>query len=260
MVTRTNGRLPGYDREAEFYDYAWGDFTADLDLYSERLEGFPRVLDCMCGTGRISLGLARVGFQVLGVDESAEMLRRARRNLRTEPAAVRRRVRLVRGDLTHAALPPNQDAAVIAVNSYGLILARRDRVRALRGIRAALRPRGKLLLALDSLPSYRRIRDGVPFLATVRSVEGRRVYVRVMAESGGQTSLVRSPTLHLLLSSSGALVRHALSETVTRVLSPPEVNAELRRAGFRTVHVFGDYDGRRFSEKGERFIIEASAA
>lgn len=257
MVARTDEPFPEYDVEAEFYDFAWGNITTDLRFYRKEFEGFPKVLDCMCGTGRIAVGLARAGFRVLGIDRSPEMLRRARRRLRGESAVVRRRVRLIRGDLGRTALPPDHDAAVIAVNSYGLIVSRRDRIRALRHIRAALRPRGKLILALDSVRSYREIREGAPFLAAVRPIGRGQIYVRVMAESGGQTSLVRSPTLHLILSRTGSLRRHAVSETVTRVLSPDGVKAELRQAGFRPVRVLGDYDGRRVSAKGGRFIVEA---
>src|SRR2546423_1904846 len=39
-----------------------------------------RILDCPCGYGRHSIGLARQGFQVLGSDINSEMLERALEN------------------------------------------------------------------------------------------------------------------------------------------------------------------------------------
>lgn len=260
MPRRDEGGLPGYDLEATFYDYGWESLKADLRFYARRLKGYRRVLDCMCGTGRVTLALARAGFEVEGVDSSTGMLYRARRRLRREAASVRGRVRFVRADLRKASLGPGHDAAIIAVNSYGLILSRRDRVRALRRIRAALRRGGRLLLALDSVRSYRRIRDGVPFVTTVRTGDrGRRTYVRIMAETGARADRVRSPTLHLLITRSGGLSRAALTETITAVLSPAEVKWELRRSGFRQEQLLGGYDGRPYSPRGELFILDATA-
>jgi SAM-dependent methyltransferase len=48
----------------------------DLDLIDAALPRRATVLDLGCGTGRLAVPLARRGHQVLGVDESAEMLAR----------------------------------------------------------------------------------------------------------------------------------------------------------------------------------------
>ena len=55
------------------------------------------VLELGCGTGRISIPLARAGVPLVGVDRSAPMLARARQ--RVKRARLQRRVRLVRGDI-----------------------------------------------------------------------------------------------------------------------------------------------------------------
>lgn len=258
MAHRTHEVLPSYEAEAPFYDYTWGDFDEDLRFYRRQLDGRSTILDCMCGTGRVALALARAGCQVDGVDSSPGMLRMARRKLIQEPSEVRRRVRLIKGDLRSAPLSPGHDAAIIAVNSYGLMPSRNDRVRALRQIRHALGPMGKLFLALDTVSSYRRVREGIPFLVTVRPVQGEGVYVHVMTESGGQTDRVRTTSLHLLLSRPGGSTRAVVSQTVTTVLSPSQVRDECREAGLWPAAVIGDYDGRSYSPAGGRFILEAS--
>lgn len=252
--------IAGYDSEAEFYDYVWDSLKVDVEFYCRRLRGARSILDCMCGTGRVASALARAGFQVDGVDVSAEMLRRARLKARRESPLVRSRLHWQVGDLAHAELGKDHDAAIIAANSYGLILSSRNRIRALGRIHSALRPGGKLLLALDSVRSYRRIRDGIPFAAGSRRL-GRRgsLYVRVMAESGSRVDRVRSTTLHLVFAKSGKLTHSQLTETITAVLSPVRVQSELRRSGFRPMKLFGDYDERSYSVKGDRFVIESVA-
>ncbi len=259
-MTRRSNSSASYDAEARFYDYSWDHLTQDLAFYKRRLGRARTVLDGMCGTGRVTVALARNGLRVWGVDESMEMLRRARERLRSESRSVQRRVRFRRTDLVRGAAGRNLDAAIIALNSYGLILNARDRVRALRGIRSSLRPGAKLILALDSVHSYRTIRDGVPFLTTVRVIDGRgRIYVRVFSEIGSRAKHVRSESLHILLSRSGKVLAAQESRTVTAVLGPAHVKRELRSAGFSPVSEFGDYDQRPFSPLGQRFIIEAVA-
>jgi S-adenosylmethionine-dependent methyltransferase len=55
-----------------------------------------RIMDCGCGQGTQSLRLARRGYEVTGVDASAELLARFERDLAAEPEQVRARVRLRR--------------------------------------------------------------------------------------------------------------------------------------------------------------------
>ncbi len=259
-MTRQATPAASYDSEARFYDYTWDRLTEDLAFYRRRLGPARTVLDAMCGTGRVAVALARNGLRVWGVDLSAGMLRQARARLRSEPSSVRRRVRCRRIDLVQGAAGNGLDAAILAVNSYGLIPRARDRIRALRQIRSRLRRGGTLLLALDTVRSYRRIRDGVPFLTTVRAIDGRgRIYVRVFAETGSKSRHVRSESLHILLARGGRVLAAEESRTVTAVLGPAQVKRELRSAGFVPRSVFGDYDERPYSPSGQRFILEAEA-
>lgn len=251
--------IPGYDAEAEFYDYAWESFRLDTEFYRRRLRREDRVLDCMCGTGRVAIPLARDGHQVDGIDASPRMLRRAREKARKERPEVRRRLRWRLGDLTTTDLGSDHDAAIVAVNSYGLILESRKRVAALKRIRRALRDGGRVFLALDSVRSYREVQDGIPFPAGGGPVgQSGDIYVRVMAEAGSHSPYVRSTALHLLIDGKGELKQSRLSQTVTVVLSPSMVQEELRRAGFHPTRLFGDYDGRPYSPTGRVFILEAA--
>ncbi|EQD27510.1 methyltransferase type 12, partial [mine drainage metagenome] len=70
-----------YDGEADFYDYTWETLTRDISFYRRRLRGCGTVLDAMCGTGRVSLAMARAGFRVWGIDSSGRMLAKARERM-----------------------------------------------------------------------------------------------------------------------------------------------------------------------------------
>jgi S-adenosylmethionine-dependent methyltransferase len=63
----------------------------------------PRVLDVGCGQGTQALRLARLGYEVTALDASEKMLEELGRALDREPAAVRDRVQIVRGDAARLA-------------------------------------------------------------------------------------------------------------------------------------------------------------
>ena len=66
-----------YDRMMHDVDYGmWTEYLASLLQKS----GVRTVLDCACGTGKITIGLAKRGFSVIGCDCSEDMLMEARAN------------------------------------------------------------------------------------------------------------------------------------------------------------------------------------
>ncbi len=93
------------------YDTRWDRLAADgASVHGEaefvcRLGG-PRILDAGCGTGRVAVELARRGCSVVGVDNDADMLARAR--ARSED------VSWVLADLATMELPAVFDVIVMA--------------------------------------------------------------------------------------------------------------------------------------------------
>src|SRR5581483_3397815 len=57
-----------------------------------------RILDVATGTGMVALGLGRCGATVIGLDQSDQMLARARRPLATAPPGLAERITFVRGE------------------------------------------------------------------------------------------------------------------------------------------------------------------
>ena len=68
-----------YDAFANSYDLEYGQFKGDLDFYVGLAKAAqPPVLELACGTGRVTIPVARAGVPIAGVDSSPEMLARAR--------------------------------------------------------------------------------------------------------------------------------------------------------------------------------------
>lgn len=109
--------------------------------------GCPRVLDVGCGSGRLSVALARAGAEVTGLDTSAERLSEAGRRA-TEAGLP---LTLVEADME--APLPFADAAFDGVTSRLALMIPRDPVPTLRELRRVLSPGGRIATAVwASLP------------------------------------------------------------------------------------------------------------
>ena len=151
----------GWDEYAPFYDWE------NARTLGRRDVGFWRrvaakadgpVLELGSGTGRVTVPLARVGIDIIGIDRSAPMLQRARRYARevrrSDRGAKMAGVRIVRGDIRALPFRNRSFSAVIA--PYGVLqsLTRsRDLTAALKSIARVL-PRGGVF-GLDLVPDVR---------------------------------------------------------------------------------------------------------
>jgi SAM-dependent methyltransferase len=121
----------------------------DLERFRElaAAAGGP-VLDLCCGTGRVTIPLARDGHAMTAVDLSEGMLERLRRNLEREPENVRARIEILQQDVAALDLPRRDyPLAVMAFNSLLCILSLEGQRAALAAIARHLAPGG--LVALD---------------------------------------------------------------------------------------------------------------
>ena len=72
----------------------------DEDIYGGLAPTGGAILELGCGSGRLTFGLARRGFEVVGVDIAAAMLGQAEQRLAALPPDIAGRIALRRGDMT----------------------------------------------------------------------------------------------------------------------------------------------------------------
>lgn len=84
-----------YD-DATLYDLEYEEHTEDIAFYVDRARvARGRVLELGCGTGRLTLPMARAGAEILGVDKAPAMLAALRRKLARESPELQARVQLL---------------------------------------------------------------------------------------------------------------------------------------------------------------------
>jgi SAM-dependent methyltransferase len=138
MVEQVNA-VQGYRIWSATYDAKHnGLFDFDEAVFHPIIAGLPNgtALDAACGTGRHCAHLATQGFEVIGVDSSAEMLEKAR--ARVSEADFRH------GDLTR--IPVDDQAVDLVLCSLALTHVP-DLVPVLAEFSRVLKPGGRLLLS-----------------------------------------------------------------------------------------------------------------
>lgn len=132
---------------AEIYDCQVGDSVGDLAFWQALAEECGgEALELACGTGRLTLPLARAGIRITGVDCAPHTLAVARRKLAEEPPEVQACVSLIEGDMRALALERQFPLVFIPFNSFQFMLEQEDQQQCLGCCAAHLAPRGRLVI------------------------------------------------------------------------------------------------------------------
>ena len=249
----------GWDEYAPYYDWENARTVARRDVrfwqqLATRVGG--RVLELGCGTGRVSVPVARAACSFVGIDRSAEMLRRIRVRLRR--AKLDERARLVRGDIR--TLPFSSRAPFqLVMAPYGIVqslLREADLSAALASV-ARVTERGGTV-GVDLVPDLPRWAE-----------YERRVALRGRRRPGGShltliESVRQDRARRLTVFDQEYVERRGGSRSVRRfslafrTLAVPQMTQRLERAGFRVEVVFGDYAGARWNPEADVWLILAT--
>ena len=226
--------MGAYEALAASYDRLTNDvdYRATVDFYRDILaqEGLhPRTaVDLACGTGTVSLLLARQGLDVTGVDLSEEMLTMAQQ----KAEGLENPPRFVRQSLQELTLPRGVDLAVCAPDSLDYITDPQDCAEAIRRVYRALNPGGIFIFDVNT-PEKLRAMDGQVFLD-----EDEDVYCVWRGEFEEETNICSYGMD--LFQRQGRLWRRSFEEHREYAYSAEQLTGFLKAAGFTGIRVYGD--------------------
>jgi SAM-dependent methyltransferase len=251
----------GWDAYAPFYDWENARTLGRRDVPFWRnvaRQAGGSVLELGCGTGRISLPLARAGVSVVGIDRSAPMLERAARRLTALRKRVGRRhaqLHLVRGDIRFLPFAPASFNTVLA--PYGILqslIREKDLTATLTAVADVLEPGG--LFGVDLVPDVPNWKE-----------YANRIQLKGPAAGGAHLTLVESVRQdrkkHLTTFEQTYIERRGRTTTehtfdlTFRTLPIPAFTARLEKAGFAVEAVLGDYRGGPWDARADVWIMLA---
>jgi len=266
----------GWDEYAPFYDWENARTLGRRDVPFWRtvaLNCRGPLLELGCGTGRISIPLARAGVPVVGIDRSEPMLARARQRARR--AKLERRVRLVRGDIRFLPFadaravrrradssrrPPRVEGGFAMVLApYGMLqslLREPDLKATLAAAHRVLQPGGTLGVELVAdLPSWQEYRKRVSLKGWRRRPGGAHVTLTESVRQDREKGLTIFD--QEFTERQGKDARTRRFSLAFRTLSVPQMARRLEKAGFEVTALLGDYRGREWDPRAEVWVILA---
>ena len=201
-----------------------------------------RVFDQCCGVGRLAIPLARWGAEVVGVEQSARYIERARERARAAGVAPE----LTVGD-AFAHVPSRPCAAAFNWwTSFGYLPDDDANARMLRRAYEALAPGGRFALDMPNVPAL---------LAAFRPHEvTRRGEVLLLRES--RLDLSRG-LLHKRWTFVAPDGRRVERPSTIRLYTPDRLAALVEGVGFTGARVLGGVDGRPIALDSPRCIVVA---
>jgi SAM-dependent methyltransferase len=130
---------------AELYDYTVQDWPGEIAFYSGLASSASTILEVGCGTGRVSLQLARQQLDAVGLDNSSQMLEIAQRK-----SDALTNVRWVAADMRSFDLDQKFDLVIIPGHSFQFMLSIADQLSCLCSIRRHLAKDGTLVVHVNN--------------------------------------------------------------------------------------------------------------
>jgi len=247
-----------YDDMVRFYEMEHEAFLEDLALYrgfAQRCGG--PLLELGCGTGRLLIPLAQMGFEVVGVDCSAPMLTCARRKIAPLAPQMASRITLIQGDMRYISLRRKFPLIFIALNTFVHLVTAEDQRRVLSIAARHLSSEGRLIIDLGNptlLPT-----SGEPLILhrRWRDDETGETVIKFMSTHFDPASQLEEVVLiYDVIDRQGRVVRSVYPFTIHHTYRR-EMELLLEQTGLRIEVCYGSYDLDPYDTQSERMIFVA---
>jgi SAM-dependent methyltransferase len=198
-----------------------------------------RILDLCCGIGRHSIELARMGFEVIGVDRTSNYIEKARQ----EAEQKKLEINFIISDMREYCQPDRFNIIINMFGSFGYFENEDDNRKVVKNMHESLRLGGRFLIETMG-----------------KEVLAREFQARDWFEDGDSLVLFeRKPIKDWSRISNRWIVikdnqkfEHSFS---LRSYSAVELSSLLYECGFSKVQVHGDFKGSEYDTEAKRLVV-----
>lgn len=251
--------------DAALYDYEYRRRRADVTFYREiarrRLGGPGRILELGCGSGRVTIPLARDGHHVVALDRSPTMLDRLRTRIAALSPAAAARITPAEGDLRDFTAPgPRFPLAIAAFNVLEHLYTRGEVDACLRRVADHLTPDGVFVFDVQLPDLAWLIRDPGKRWARTRFTDpstGRPMFYSTNHDYDPVSQIV---LIRLYYDPVGGDGPGRVVQLSQRKFFPAELEALVSHAGMRVIERYGDFSFGPLGPGAESQILVCQAA
>lgn len=235
--------------DANIYD-GLNSFLSDLQFYKKWLpkNKEAKILELCCGTGRLTVPIAKAGYNICGVDYTSSMLEQAK--VKASEAGLE--INFIEADIRSLNLQEKFDFIFIPFNSIHHLYKNEDLFKAFNGVKNHLKEEGLFLLDCFN-PNIQYIVEGEKEqrkIAEYTTEDGRAVLIKQTMRYESATQINRIEWHYFI---NGEF--HSIQNLDMRLFFPQELDSYLEGAGFEITHKFGSFEEERFENKSEKQIF-----
>jgi len=243
--------------------YSVGDLIYDANIYdglNTNLADLPfymrwlpknknaRILELCCGTGRLTLPIAKEGYHVSGVDNAASMLERAK----VKASEKGLEIEFVEADIRTLDLSEKYDLIFIPFNSIHHLYKNEDLFKVFKVVKNHLKAGGLFLLDCYN-PKIQLIVEGEKELKKMTEYttsDGREVLIKQLMRYENETQINRIEWHYFI---NGDF--NSTQNLDMRMFFPQELDTYLQWNGFNIIHKFGSFEEEVFNDQSEKQIF-----
>ena len=239
--------------DANIYDGLNTDM-GDLPFYKRWLpkDKSARILELCCGTGRLTIPIAKDSYDITGVDITPSMLAQA--EVKASEAGLD--IDFVEGDIRTLDLPETFDLIFIPFNSIHHLYNNEDLFKAFNVVKKHLKEGGRFIFDCFS-PNIQYVVEAEKAQQTIAEYtteDGREVLIKQTMCYERKTQINRIAWHYYI---NGEF--DSIQNMDMRLFFPQELDAYLGWNGFEIIHKFGDFEEGAFGDTSDKqvFVCEA---
>ncbi|MFY0631753.1 MAG: class I SAM-dependent methyltransferase [Flavobacteriaceae bacterium] len=235
--------------DATIYDGMNTDLT-DLKFYKKWLpkNKNARILELCCGTGRLTLPIAKEGYNITGVDITFTMLEEAK----TKALEAGLEIEFIQADIRTLDLSEKYDLIFIPFNSIHHLYQNEDLFQAFKAVKNHLKENGLFLLDCYN-PNIQYITEGEKEQKTIAEFttkDGRDILIKQKMRYENKTQINRIEWHYYINNEFDSIQNLDM-----RMYFPQELNSYLEQNGFTIIHKFGNIEEDTFNDDSEKQIF-----
>ncbi len=261
------GNYGGYHElefAAEYYDAAYERIRPnDIAFFTEQSKKCGgRTLELACGTGMVLVPTAVSGCEITGLDLSPYMLKKCREKLDAQPPEVRKRVKLIRGDMTNIDIGEKYNLVTIPFRSFQHLLPVDEQKACLNCIHRHLNQGGRLIIDVyhprpERLYPNPKYDNEVEDLPEIELPDGRKLRRTNRTAGYHREQQYNDVEIIYYVTHPGGEKERLVQAFPMRYLFRYEMEHLLNICKFKVVDLFGNFDMSAFTADSPEMIFVA---
>lgn len=245
-----------YEALAEFYDRLnpdvdytrWADFIKK-NIDGNGLKNTSLVLDLACGTGSMSVALSKLGYEVIGVDLSPEMLMEAQNKAYDEEQSIL----FLNQNMCELDLYGTVDAAVCCLDSLNYLTDEGDLKKTLALVNNFMNNGGLFIFDVNTPYKFRNTYGNNAYV-----LEDEGVLCAWQNSFDEETGICEFDLSFFVEQKNGCYERIDESQK-ERMYTDETIRGLLAEASFEVLGVYSDYSFTPYTDKDERWYYVCRA-